>query len=90
MTADTRVTEEKLAEVRKALALKDTEPIDKTVKIIDDGTQLSIRIPKDFAEVLKLKENKNKFRFKFTFIKPAYASKDNTPKLKGELIEADD
>jgi len=90
MTADTRVTEEKLAEVRKVLASEDAEPIEKVVKIIDDGTQLSIRIPKDFAEVLKLKENKNKFRFKFTFIKPAYASKDNTPKLKGELIEADD
>ena len=87
MAKESKIAPDRLQEVRSLLTAK-PEKQEKTAKIVYDGTQYSIRIPKEFAEVLNLKEKKDDFVFKFTFVKPPYTSEDNTPKLRGELIGA--
>ena len=58
----------------------------KTMTIIKDKRQYSIRVPKDFVEVInEISGDISKFGFKFTLKIPSIKSKD-TPSLTGELV----
>lgn len=57
------------------------------VPIIFDGRQYSIRIPKKMAEALDL--NLKNDRFHLEALIPQKYTKDNVPKLKGELKRYD-
>ena len=61
------------------------KPESRVMALIFDGKQFSVRIPREFADVLGL--DKTRHRFKFTLEKPSPL--DEKPKLKlvGELIE---
>lgn len=54
--------------------------------IIFDGKQYSVRIPKRFAEILKIDTKKD--MFEFTIKIPVYGSKEK-PELEGRVVRED-
>ncbi|MEK6962980.1 MAG: hypothetical protein AABX70_01040 [Nanoarchaeota archaeon] len=57
---------EEVDEVFKALRIQRTAEDEKEVPIIDDGRQVSIRIPAIFLDSLDIDNKKDKFVFKLT------------------------
>jgi len=75
--------EEKRKEVLELL--KETpEPETKTVALIFDGKQFSVRIPREFAGIMRL--DKAKHKFKFVLTRPSPLDEKGEPTLKGEII----
>jgi len=70
----------------KNLVDEDFDIEEKTMSIFYDKqkNQYTIRIPKEFAEGMKLDPAKHKF--KFTLITPSHKNKDEKIQLKGEII----
>lgn len=67
----------------KELVQIPSKPLSKDVKIIYDGRQFTIRIPKSFAEKIALDPKKHKFLF--MLIPPSDTEKEM--KLTAELIK---
>jgi hypothetical protein len=76
------ITESNLKELRNIIEhdKKEVTPIDKP--ILFDGRQYSIRIPKKFAESLKINPKKDLFRFELNIPE----DKTKVPELKGWVI----
>jgi len=65
--------------------LKETpEPETKTVALIYDGKQFSIRIPREYAGIMRLDKSKHKFKFVLTRTSPL--DEKSEPSLKGEIV----
>ncbi|MCX6817663.1 MAG: hypothetical protein NTU57_02305 [Candidatus Aenigmarchaeota archaeon] len=86
--------EKELTDIERKFAdeLIETLPLEPEIKkssaevpIIYDGRQYSIRIPKKFAEALKLDPKNDRFEFNMEI--PPFKAKDNKPKLIGKLIK---
>ena len=82
--AKKHLEEEKIHELEEIFGAKKGWSDTKDVRIIFDGKQYSLRIPKRFAESLDLDLGKDKFRFKI--VVPDELEEDNVPKLTGELV----
>jgi hypothetical protein len=71
-------------ELKKIIGME-PEPEKATVKIIYDGKQHSIRIPKIFAKVMALNPAKDNFEFILT--RPSSKDYQKMPELTGRLIK---
>ena len=75
--------EEKKKEVLELL--KETpEPESKIVALIWDGKQFSIRIPREYAGIMRL--DKEKHKFKFTLTRPSPLDDKGVTTLTGEIV----
>lgn len=71
--------------IKKILEKSKTEI--KKMSIVYDGTQYSVRIPRDFVETIKeIMGDLEKMKFEFTLKIPAPKSKEKA-ELTGELID---
>lgn len=74
---------EEIEELKREIGFdKEGEHSIKDVKIIKDKKQYSLRIPKKYAEFLKINEETDVFRFHFIF-----DEETKNYRLEGELIK---
>jgi len=78
-----KIGKEEVEEIKEFLT-SEGEKRTKDTNIIFDGKQYSIRIPKEFADILEF--DKNGYKFEFLLEIPPYTAENNKPKLTGRLI----
>ena len=81
-----KLTKEEIEKIRKIISEDNEEkPMEKEVKILHSkkNNQMSIKIPRDFVEILEINPEKDSFLLKVIF--PPSNSKNQNPKLIGEL-----
>gem|GEM_PF-7084009 len=76
--------EDKRRDEVRALLSEKAEPLERVMALIFDGKQYSVRIPREFTDILKLDKKKHKFKFRLTLPSPLDEAEE--ARLEGELV----